>query len=250
MTVTARRTTLLVGAGIAIALATLFGTGACTKADKRRDFAVVGYVPEYRYGGIDWDAMCKHLTHAIFFSIEVTSEGELAAMDRFPNSDILARAHEAAAKYGTKLLICFGGNSRSGGFGKLVLSPEKRSHFVQNVMKLLDDNSLDGVDLNWEYPQSEAEWNGLFRLINELKTAFKPTGRVLTMAVKRKKIRHTHFFLMLFCEQRFIPGKRGCSQRRPSPTWTLSWTWFTTTRAGVASSRRASTPPTSLRRTS
>lgn len=183
------RTRLLLCASIL--LSTLFGTSTCSKAaaaaaasnNGNRQFAVVGYIPEYRYGIIDWDAMCKHLTHAIFFSIEVTAEGELDAMDRFPNSEILARAHDAAKKYGTKLLICFGGNSRSGGFGTLVLSPEKRAHFIQNVMKLLDDNSLDGVDLNWEYPRSQAEWNGLFRLINEMKAAFKPTGRVLTMAV-------------------------------------------------------------------
>lgn len=179
------RTKLLLCASIL--LSALFGTSVCSKAatdgNGNKQFAVVGYIPEYRYGIIDWDAMCKHLTHAIFFSIEVTAEGELDAMDRFPNSDILARAHDAAKKYGTKLMICFGGNSRSGGFGTLVLSPEKRAHFIQNVMKLLDDNSLDGVDLNWEYPRSQTEWNGLFRLINEMKAAFRPTGRVLTIAV-------------------------------------------------------------------
>ena len=136
------RKTLLLCA--TVLLSALFGVCAGSKAT--RPFAVVGYVPEYRYGIIDWDAMCKHLTHAIFFSIEVTSEGELSAMDRFPNSEILGRAHEAAKKYGTKLLICFGGNSRSGGFGTLVMSPEKRANFVQNVVKLLDENSLDGVD--------------------------------------------------------------------------------------------------------
>lgn len=183
---TMRKTTLFLGASIL--LSALLGTCMCSTATSNNNkedkkFAVVGYVPEYRYGIIDWDAMCKHLTHAIFFSIEVTKDGELSAMDRFPNSDILARAHEAAKKYGTKLMICFGGNSRSGGFGHLVLFPEKRAHFIKNVMKLLDDNSLDGVDLNWEYPQSQAEWTGLFRLINEMKAAFRPTGRVLTMAV-------------------------------------------------------------------
>ncbi len=46
-------------------------------------FAVVGYLPEWRYNGLDWEAVSDHLTHLIFFSIEVDSQGSFAAMDRF-----------------------------------------------------------------------------------------------------------------------------------------------------------------------
>ncbi len=46
------------------------------------DFAVVAYLPEWRYNGVDYEAIADHLTHLIFFSIEVDSQGEFAAMDR------------------------------------------------------------------------------------------------------------------------------------------------------------------------
>ena len=45
-------------------------------------FAVVGYLPEWRYGGVDWEAISDHLTHLIFFSIEVDKQSSFAAMDR------------------------------------------------------------------------------------------------------------------------------------------------------------------------
>jgi hypothetical protein len=36
----------------------------------------------FRYKGVDYDSLCKHMTHLIFFSIEVAQDGSLAAMDR------------------------------------------------------------------------------------------------------------------------------------------------------------------------
>ena len=50
-------------------------------------FAVVAYLPEWRYNGVDYDAICEHLTHLIFFSIEVDKQGSFAAMDRYPAVD-------------------------------------------------------------------------------------------------------------------------------------------------------------------
>lgn len=38
------------------------------------------------------------------------------------------------------------------------------------------------MDYNWEYPASQADWDGLWKLIRETKTMFKPQGRVVTMA--------------------------------------------------------------------
>ena len=38
-------------------------------------FNVVGYMPEWRHEGADFDRLCKHLTHLIFFSLEMSSRG-------------------------------------------------------------------------------------------------------------------------------------------------------------------------------
>lgn len=145
-------------------------------------FAVVGYAPEYRYGAIDWAAAAPHATHVILFSLEVGADGSLAALDRLPAPDVLSAARSATRASGARLLVCLGGNSRSGAFARVVVSAALRKALVASLERLLDANDLDGVDLNWEYPQGRDQWLGLFRLIAELKQSLAEKGRVLTMA--------------------------------------------------------------------
>jgi hypothetical protein len=56
-------------------------------------FAVVGYLPEWRYSGVDWEAISDHLTHLIFFSIEVDKQASFAAMDRFDDDQFIRFAN-------------------------------------------------------------------------------------------------------------------------------------------------------------
>lgn len=190
----------------------------------------------HRYKGLDYEAVCEHLTHLIFFSIEVAPDGSFAAMDRyhipsfillgmfvllvsphisdrrvqflmalrrielmqacgasqehhtprilrldknsprifflqtitrpyilaltgrFPLRPQLMQARNASEKHGTKLLICFGGNSRTNGFPRMVSSKATRRKFLDNLTALLDKHGMHGVDYNWEYPQNEKDW--------------------------------------------------------------------------------------------
>eukprot|EP01060_Flectonema_neradi_P022702 TRINITY_DN30937_c0_g1_i1.p1 TRINITY_DN30937_c0_g1~~TRINITY_DN30937_c0_g1_i1.p1 ORF type:complete len:337 (+),score=42.46 TRINITY_DN30937_c0_g1_i1:67-1077(+) len=160
--------------------------GAAT--DDGNPMAVLGYLPEWRYlqwpefeQKYRWKALGKHVTHLIIFSIEVGANGDFAAMDRFPPKHILQRAHEARSETGMKLMICFGGNSRTNGFPQVVKTKKSRAVFLKNLKKLLTDYSLDGVDYNWEYPKTESDWRGLSDLIKETRTELDPQT-VITMA--------------------------------------------------------------------
>ena len=109
-------------------------------------------MPEWRHEGADFDRLSKHLTHLIFFSLEMTPKGEIIALDRLPRPELMSEARAAATKHQTKLMVCFGGNGRSGGFSVMVRNDKNRKLFLQNLLKLLDQYGLDGVDYNWEYP--------------------------------------------------------------------------------------------------
>jgi len=147
-------------------------------------FEVVGYLPEYRYGTIqDWDGVMKRLTQLILFSLEVRNDGELKDLDRFPSPELLETILAAAVVHKTKVILCLGGNARSGGFPTVSLSSIIRTHFIQHILDFLLKHKLHGLDLNWEYPSSKQEWDGLFKIIEGLKTAFKPHGLILTMAI-------------------------------------------------------------------
>ena len=156
-------------------------------------FAVVGYLPEWRYEGANYDVFAKYLSHLLLFSLEPNSDGSLSGLDRFPGQDILHDAREATRKSGAKLMVCFGGNGRSSGFSSVVRSSKKRTRFVVALAEFVSAHDLDGVDFNWEYPgyvmgqgyQSETEvqkdYKGLALLAKETRSALGPNAS-LTLA--------------------------------------------------------------------
>ena len=126
--------------------------GAAGGFEAKGDFAVAAYLPEWRYEGANWDVICEHVSHLILFSCEMDPSGKITALDRLPRVELFDEARTAAAKHGTKLLLCFGGNGRSNGFSGMVSSAKSRKRFLKALVKLLDKHGLDGVDYNWEYP--------------------------------------------------------------------------------------------------
>ena len=95
--------------------------------------------------------LATHLTHLILFSAEPAADGSLLGLDRLPRPELLREARAAATARDAKLLVCFGGNGRSAGFGPMVASKSARAKFVANVVDLVKQKKLDGVDYNWEY---------------------------------------------------------------------------------------------------
>lgn len=138
-------------------------------SDSERPFAVFGYLPEYRLGGFDYaGAFASGLTHLIFFSLEVDPRTSLpSSLDRLPSKEDLRRARAAADSVGGKLLLGFGGNGRSEGFGAMTATPKTRRRFLDALDKLLMEHELDGVDYNWEYPRSAEEWDSWGLLMTE-----------------------------------------------------------------------------------
>jgi len=143
---------------------------------------VVGYLPEWRQGGFDYHAAAPHLTHIILFSLEVAGSGSFEALDRLPSAERLAEARAALAPHGTKLMVSFGGFGRTNGFPRMAQDPFMRRRFINNVQNLLDAHSLDGLDLNWEYPANESEWRALAELCSEAAKMLRPKGRQLSVA--------------------------------------------------------------------
>lgn len=145
--------------------------GFCQSETEKSSFTVFGYLPEYRLGGFDYaGAFANGLTHLIFFSLEVDARTFLPkALDRLPSKEDLRRAREAADSVGGKLMLSFGGNARSAGFGEMTATPKTRRKFLDALNTLLEENDLDGVDYNWEYPRSAEEWDAWGLLMHESK---------------------------------------------------------------------------------
>lgn len=160
-----------------------------------RPVAVVGYLPEWRYEGANWDTISQHVTHLLLFSLEPDAKGSIVAWDRYPRRPLLNLAREASRRHGTKLMVCFGGNGRSEGFSAMVRNKKRRARFLRELGRLLEKDELDGVDYNWEYPgysfrggympekEIAADYKGLSLLIKETKELFASKGSLAGAAV-------------------------------------------------------------------
>eukprot|EP01083_Nonionella_stella_P097092 272930_1 len=164
-------------AWIVILICILFNQRVATK---NNDFAIVGYVPEWRFDGIPFNAIIPHVTHLILFSIETDDGANLVELERLPSKEKMKEIRTLCTDSNTSLLVSFGGNGRSNGFPTISVSDTLRMQFVRNTIQFLNEYSLDGIDLNWEYPKNEPEWTGLFKIINLFKT--ESPEIILTMA--------------------------------------------------------------------
>jgi chitinase len=71
-----------------------------------------------------------------------------------------------------KISFSIGGGSAAGlaGFSDMAASPQKRKTFAANVCKWLKDYNLDGVDIDWEYPE-RADRENYISLLQDIRSA-------------------------------------------------------------------------------
>ena len=51
-----------------------------------------------------------------------------------------------------KILISVGGWTWSGGFSDMSLTDTSRAKFIKSAVSFIEENNLDGIDIDWEYP--------------------------------------------------------------------------------------------------
>jgi GH18 family chitinase len=83
------------------------------------------------------------------------------------------------------VLISMGGwnNGNDSAFESLAGSSTTRDRFVAATVSLIDSYSLDGVDIDWEYPNPGASGDHFRLLMQQLSSAMHGRGKLLTAAV-------------------------------------------------------------------
>ena len=84
-----------------------------------------------------------------------------------------------------KFILSLGGWGNAQGFVAVAASAELRQTFINNLLDVCDEYGYDGVDLDWEYPQSSTDRNNLNLLVSEMDSLFHAHDSTLliTMAV-------------------------------------------------------------------
>jgi chitinase len=142
------------------------------------DFRIVGYVT-------DWDVTVEliqfdKLTHINYAFLLPEADGTVSDVaNSWKLDQVVARAHAQ----GVKVLISVGGWGEDQPFEVLAAQPETRANIVAALQSYVKDHALDGVDIDWEYPNGAASAKNYLALMQALRAALQPDGKLLTAAV-------------------------------------------------------------------
>ncbi len=146
-------------------------------------FKSIGYLPSWS-GDIE-SIPYRKLTHICYAFMTHEADGSGTIPDVRKLQRLIALAH----RNGVQVLISIGGWSGTdtdSAFESLSANETSVSKFITNVSQAIKDNTLDGVDIDWEYPHpdSAGRFTDLIqRLHAELDKSFGPRSKLVTVAV-------------------------------------------------------------------
>ncbi|WP_217604589.1 glycosyl hydrolase family 18 protein [Chitinophaga sp. GbtcB8] len=143
-------------------------------------FKVVGYMPSWS-GDVNAIQYSK-LTHINYAFLLPTTTGGFQAIE---NPGKLQSLVSLGHANGVKVLIAVGGwnDGNDGGFESTAGNSSYRTAFVNNILSFINQYGLDGVDIDWEYPDQGASANNYVALMTQLAGALHAQGKLLTSAV-------------------------------------------------------------------
>lgn len=163
--------------GIAVAVALAPPASAAVLPN---GFRSVGYMPSWA-GSVNSIQYTK-LTHINYAFVLPNGNGTLQAVE---NPSKLSSLVSLAHANNVKVSIAVGGwnDGNDSGFESLAANASTRTAFVNNLVNFVNQYGLDGVDIDWEYPDPGASANNYAALMSELSTAMHTRGKLLTAAV-------------------------------------------------------------------
>ncbi|RKN16205.1 glycoside hydrolase family 18 [Micromonospora musae] len=177
-----RRSALAAGL---LALATVGATLALSPATAEaavlpNNFKSVGYMPSW--SGNVTSVQYSKLTHINYAFVLPNNNGTLRAVE---NPSKLSQLVSLSHANNVKVSIAIGGwnDGDDSAFEALAANSGSRTTFVNSVVSFVNQYNLDGVDMDWEYPDPGASANNYSLLMQQLSNALRPQGKLLTAAV-------------------------------------------------------------------
>lgn len=118
------------------------------------------------------------LTHINYSFLTPKADGTFNPINNgWKLKQIVGTAHQ----HNVKVSISVGGWGWDAQFEEMAADPQTRTAFVQNLKAFVDEYQLDGVDMDWEYPDPGLSSQNFLALIQELRAAMP--DKLLTTAV-------------------------------------------------------------------
>lgn len=136
---------------------------SCGSRNTSPDYMVVGYVAGFR--NFDFSRInASSLTHINYAFANIINGEVMFGSEGIDNTDMNAEdisALSALKKINPdlKILVSVGGWGWSGNFSDAALTDSSRNRFAASAAKFIKEYSLDGIDIDWEYPNHPGAGN-------------------------------------------------------------------------------------------
>jgi chitinase len=121
----------------------------CAEKAPEKDYVIIAYVTSWKDVPVDPTVM-THINYA-FGHVNDTFDGV-----RIDNPDRLRKIVALkTVNSDLKVMLSVGGWG-SGRFSEMASDDQRRLSFAQDCLRAVEDFGLDGIDIDWEYPTSDA----------------------------------------------------------------------------------------------
>jgi chitinase len=142
-------------------------------------FKVLGYFADWS-GQVNQVQFDK-LTHITYAFMTPSSSGGISGGDPALLQSLVSAAHSK----NVKVLVAVGGwnNGDDSQFESMAGNSSARANFVTNAVNLCNQYNLDGIDIDWEYPDPGQSATNYATFMSELAAGLHAKGKMLTAAV-------------------------------------------------------------------
>lgn len=130
---------------------------------------IIGYYPQWVIDTLPVNEIeLNVVTHVIHSFAWPNEDGSISSYDGMFGSGYSDIVHSQ----GSKFMLSLGGWGNHAGFEAISANDELRELFIYNLTSVLLTNGYDGVDLDWEFPDSEYDRENLNLLVFEIDSIF------------------------------------------------------------------------------
>jgi chitinase len=144
---------------------------------------VVAYFPIWirNSGYTEKDVDFSAVNVVAHFSVVPNKNGTIQVPNwgPFPDTALIAAAHAN----GAKIVLVVGGDHAEStqNFSAMAGSSTARAAFVSNIVAMVDQYGYDGIDIDWEFPQTTSDRTSFTALVGDLRAGLPP-GKTLSIA--------------------------------------------------------------------
>lgn len=132
------------------------------------------------------------VSHVYYAFVRVNEDGTLRSLDDYADCSIAADGEKgclpALAKLksqvpGLKTLVSIGGGSGSAEFPILATNPFARQTFARSCREFCEKWNIDGVDVDWEHPETPQDGANYVAMLHELRRALPSPWFLISTAL-------------------------------------------------------------------